>query len=87
MLTILVEGAAFVVLVAALAGLLFYLVVSHTPLGTWVSQTRNRRRIERDAERTCPVHGPHDERELVRLPSGDRICPECFKEVVDGRLD
>lgn len=87
MLTILIEGAAFIALVAALAGLLGYLLYVHTPLGTWMSQGRNRKRIEEVAERTCPVHGVHEERDLVRLPSGDRICPECFKEVVDGRID
>ena len=87
MMPILVEGAAFVVLIVALAGLLVYLLLAQTSLGIRVTQIRNRKRIESDAERTCPVHGPHDERDLVRLPSGDRICPDCFKEVIDGRVD
>jgi hypothetical protein len=30
----------------------------------------------------CPIHGMRREEELVRLPSGSRICPACYKEAL-----
>jgi hypothetical protein len=87
MLAIIVESSLFVVLVAAIAALFLFVLLSFTPLGVRLRQTWNRRRIERAAELVCPVHGPHDERELVRLASGERICPDCFTEAVHGKLD
>jgi hypothetical protein len=84
MAEIVLEGAAFVVLVAAVAGLLLFVAVTFTPLGVRLRQSRNRRLIEGAAERTCPIHGPHAPEDMVRLPNGERICPECFKEVVHG---
>lgn len=84
MYTIILEGVLFVALVAT-GGALFLIVVREfTPLGTRYRQTRNRRRLEREAELTCPIHGRHEERDLVRLPNGDRLCPECFKETANG---
>lgn len=87
MLPIIVESVLFVALVATAAALFAVVVLYFTPLGLRIRQTRNRRRIERAAERVCPVHGPHEEHELVRLASGERICPDCFKEAVHGRFD
>jgi len=84
---ILIEGVLFVALVATVATLLSLVVLHFTPLGVRLRQTRNRRQIERAAEQSCPVHGPHDERDMVRLPSGERICPECFREAVNGQQD
>jgi hypothetical protein len=84
MVDIVVEGALFVALVAAAVALIVYAVVHFTPLGLRIRQARNRRLIEHAAERTCPVHGPHAAADLVLLPSGERICPECFQEVVHG---
>jgi hypothetical protein len=84
---ILAEGVLFVALIATVAALLVFVVLHVTPLGIRLRQTRNRRRIERAAERACPVHGPHEEHELVRLASGERICPDCFQEAMNGKLD
>ena len=81
---ILLEGVLFVALVATVAALLVLVALRYTPVGLWLVQTRNRKAIERAAERRCPIHGDHDERELVRLPSGERICPQCFEEIVHG---
>ena len=87
MFVIIVEGVLFVALVAT-AGALLVLGVWHlTPVGRRLQQSANRRRIERAAELVCPIHGPHRERELVRLQSGERMCPECFKETVHGNHD
>jgi hypothetical protein len=80
MVTILIEGALFIALVAVAVALVAYGVAEVTPLGRWVRQTLNRRRIERRAALTCPVHGYHPERDLVRLPDGTAICPECYAE-------
>jgi hypothetical protein len=80
MVTIILEGVLFIALVAVLVALVAYGAVSFTPLGTWIRQTANRRRVEREAALTCPVHGYHPERDLVRLPGGTPTCPECYAE-------
>lgn len=85
--TIILEGVLFVALIATVAVLLSIVLLYFTPLGVRLRQTKNRRQIERAAELACPVHGPHDARELVRLSSGEQICPDCFKEAVDGKHD
>ena len=84
MVEIVVEGVLFIALVATVVLLAVYAVFAFTPLGLRLRQARNRILIERAAERTCPVHGPHAAADMVLLPSGERICPECFKEVVNG---
>ena len=87
MITIILEGVLFVALVAAVGALSWHLVLNHTPLGLRLRQTQNRKRIERAAELGCSIHGFHAEEDLVRLPNGERICPDCFREVVDGKHD
>ena len=82
MVGILIEGVLFVATIAAIAALFFCVLKAYTPLGMRLRQTENRKRIEREAESVCPIHGPHQEAELVRLASGDRICPDCFREAV-----
>jgi hypothetical protein len=84
MLEIVAEGALFVMVLAAAFALLAFFVLRATPLGLRVRQTRNRLLIEQAANRVCPVHGPHEAAEMVLLRGGDRICPECFKEAVNG---
>jgi hypothetical protein len=79
---IIVEGVLFVALLATVAALLFFAVVRWTPLGLRLRQDANRRRLEQAQELDCPIHGPQREEEMVRLPSGSRICPACFKEAL-----
>jgi hypothetical protein len=81
---IIVEGVLFVALLAALTALFTWMLHNFTPLGTRRRQVQNRKQIERAAARVCPVHGAHEEHELVLLPSGERICPKCYEEVVNG---
>jgi hypothetical protein len=81
---IIVEGVLFVALVATGGALLYYLLLNFTPLGVRHRQTRNRKRIERSAGLVCHSHGPHREDQLVRLANGERVCPDCFKEIVHG---
>jgi hypothetical protein len=81
---IILEGVLFVALVAAV-GTLFYLVVLYfTPVGVRLRQTRNRRRIDRAADLVCPIHGPRAATDLVRLASGETLCPDCYKEIAHG---
>ena len=82
MLAIVMEGVLFVALAAACGTLLFFVVMSTTPIGRRWREVRNRKRIELEAALHCPVHGQLKDEEMVRLPSGDRVCPHCFKETV-----
>jgi hypothetical protein len=81
---IIIEGVLFVALVATGAALLYLVVVYYTPAGVRLRQARNRRRIERAAELVCPIHGARAESDLVRLASGDLLCPDCYKETFNG---
>ena len=79
---IILEGVLFVASSAAMAALFVWLILRYTPLGVRLRQAQNRARIEAAADRRCSVHGAHEEHEMVRLPSGARICPECYEEVL-----
>jgi hypothetical protein len=81
---IIVEGVLFVALIAAGGTLLYWIVILFTPAGIRIRQIQNRRRIDRAAELTCPIHGPHADHHLARLANGSRVCPECYKETFDA---
>jgi hypothetical protein len=81
---IIIEGVLFVALVAAGGALLYWVIIYFTPAGVWFRQTQNRKRIERAAELVCSIHGRRSEDQLVRLASGERVCPDCYKEIVNG---
>jgi hypothetical protein len=81
---IIIEGVLFAAFIAAMAALFMWGIQHFTPLGTSLRQMQNRKQIERAASRTCSIHGAHEEDEMVRLPNGERICPECYMEVVNG---
>jgi len=83
---IIIEGVLFVVLVCVAIALVVFVVRYYTGAGRALEQTRNRKAIDRVANLTCAVHGEHDEREMVRLESGEVMCPECYREAVDGRV-
>lgn len=87
MVEIILEGVLFVALVATVAALFYWAVLYYTPLGQRVRETRNRQRIDRAADLTCPIHGSYAEGDLVRLPTGERMCPACYKETMYGKLD
>ena len=82
MIGIIVEGVLFVALLTTVATLLFLALTRWTPLGLRLRQDANRRRLEQAAELECPIHGAQREEEMVRLPSGSRICPSCYKEAL-----
>ncbi len=82
MVGIIVESLLFLVLLAAAGTLVVTALVRFTPLGRRLAQARNRERIEDVTGRTCPVHGYHEAHDLVRLPTGDLICPQCYAEAM-----
>jgi hypothetical protein len=84
MRVIIMEGVLFVALIAAGGALLYWLILYFTPMGVRLRQTSNRKRIERAAETVCSVHGPLAEDQLVRLASGEQVCPDCYKEIVNA---
>jgi hypothetical protein len=79
---IIVEGVLFVALIAAGGALLYWILIMLTPAGTRIRQIRNRRSLDRAAELECPIHGPKTEQQLVRLASGERVCPDCYRETL-----
>ena len=87
MISILLEGLLFVASIATVAALVFFVARSSTSLGLRAQQNKNRQAIERELDLVCPIHGEHTEDQLVRLDSGERICPECFREAMKGIVD
>ncbi len=83
---IIIEGVLFVALLAVAAVLVVTVVRYYTAAGRALEQTRNRKQIDRAVNLTCAVHGPHEERDLVRLESGEVMCPECYREAIDGSV-
>jgi len=84
MTEIIVEGVLFVALLATVGALFYFVLLQFTPVGLRVRQARNRRQLDRAAELVCPIHGPRTSNELVRLASGEVLCPECYKETLNG---
>ena len=84
MTAIIIEGVLFVALIAAVGTLFYLILVGFTPVGVRLRQARNRRQLDRAAALVCPIHGPRTSNELVRLASGETLCPECYKETLNG---
>jgi len=82
---IIIEGVLFAVMVCVAVALVVFVVRYYTGAGRALEQTRNRKIIDRAVNLTCAVHGEHDEHQMVRLESGEVMCPECYREAVDGR--
>jgi hypothetical protein len=78
---ILLESALFIALVVVV-GAFVVKALGLTPAGLRLKQAANRKRIERQAALTCPIHGLQREEEMVRLPTGEPLCPQCYKEAV-----
>jgi hypothetical protein len=85
MSAIIVEGVLFVALLAVAATLAVFVVRYHTAAGRALEQSKNRKQIERAVNLTCELQGAHDERAIVRLESDEVMCPECYREAIDGR--
>jgi hypothetical protein len=87
MSAIIVEGVLFVAFIATAGALVLWGLWRVTPLGRVVGQIQNRRRIERAADLTCPIHGMQADAAMVRLSDGTRVCPVCYQETINGKLD
>jgi hypothetical protein len=83
---IIIEGVLFVALLCVAVTLAVFVVRYYTAAGRTLDQTRNRKQIDRAANLTCAIHGRHDERQMVRLESGEVMCPECYREAIDGHV-
>jgi len=83
---IMLESALFIALLAVV-GALFVTALGFTPFGRRIRQTANRKRLDRQADLTCPVHGLQREEDLVRLPTGEPLCPHCYTEAVHGHTN
>jgi hypothetical protein len=81
---IIIEGVLFVALLCVAVTLVVFVVRHYTAAGRMIEQTRNRKEIERVVNLTCAIHGSHEEREMVRLESGEVMCPQCYRDVIDG---
>ncbi len=79
---IIMEGVLFVALLATGGALLYWVLLTFTPVGVRVRQVRNRKRLDRAAELECPIHGLKTEGQLVRLASGEQVCPDCYTETL-----
>ncbi len=79
---IIVEGVLFVAMLAAGGALLYWVLLMFTPAGNRIRQIRNRKRLDRAAELDCPIHGLKTEAQLVRLASGEQVCPDCYRETL-----
>jgi hypothetical protein len=82
MVAILIEGVLFVALIATAAALLYIVIAWFTPTGVRLRQRSNRRRLERAAGLVCRVHGPRAAEDMVLLPDGQRVCPDCYQEIL-----
>jgi hypothetical protein len=81
---IIVEGVLFAALLAAGGALLYWVLMAFTPAGVRFRQIQNRKRLDRAAELECPIHGPKTAQQMVRLASGERVCPDCYRETFDA---
>ena len=86
MSAIIEEGVLFLVLLAVAVALVVFVVRYYTAAGRALEQSRNRKQIDRTLSLTCERHGAHDERAMVRLESGEVMCPECYREAMEGRV-
>ena len=86
MTAIMLESVLFIALLAVV-GTLFVSALGFTPFGRRFRQSANRKRIDRQADLTCPIHGLQRVEDLVRLPTGEPLCSHCYKEALHGHID
>jgi hypothetical protein len=87
MAAIIIEWVLFAALIVTGVVLVKLVVEHYTPLGRRLRQGQNRKRIDRLVDRRCPTHGLQREEDLVRLESGEVICPVCYREALETGLE
>ncbi len=83
MLAILLEIVLFVATLVAAAVAVFTLAWHRSQAGLQWRQVRNRHAAERRASQQCAIHGRQAPERLVRLKSGETVCPQCFEEAMN----
>lgn len=83
---IIIEGVMFVALLVVAVTLAVFVMRHYTGPGRLREQSRNRKEIDRAVSLTCPLHGAHEERAMVRLESGEVMCPDCYREAIEGQV-
>ena len=83
---IIIEGVMFVALLVVAVTLVVFAVRHYTAPGRVLEQSRNPKHIHRVVTLRCARLGAHEEREMVRLESGEVMCPECYREAIDGHV-
>lgn len=83
MLAILLEIVVFVASLGAVAVAVCRLAWRRSPTGLQWRQVRNRHAAERRASQQCAIHGRQAPERLVRLKSGETVCPQCFEEAMN----
>lgn len=86
MSVIILEGVLFLALLGVATTIVVYVVRHYTAAGRVIDQTRNRKQIEQAVNLTCDIHGRHEEREMVRLESGETMCPQCYRAAIAGEM-
>ena len=80
---VIILEALYLLAILGAVGTLAFILFSSTPAGVRWRQERNRRAAERRSPGLdCPIHGAIAESALVRLPTGERMCPRCYKETL-----
>ena len=82
MLDKVMEAVLYLALFAACGAVLVFGIITLTPGGRRWRESLDRRRAMADGGGHCAVHGSLREEEMMRLASGERICPHCFRESV-----
>lgn len=79
---VIILEALYLLAIVGAVGVLAFAVFSFTPAGLRWRQDRNRKAADRRTGLTCPIHGEIAEADLIRLPTGERMCPQCYKETL-----
>ena len=74
------EAVLYLALFAACGALVTFVVLTTTPRGRrWRERLDRRRGIDEEGSH-CTVHGTVRDEDMMRLATGERICPHCFRE-------
>ncbi len=80
LLDTIMEAVLYLALFAACGALVVFVVLTATPGGRQWRENLDGRRGIAEGGCHCVVHGTLREEEMMRLATGERICPQCFRE-------
>ncbi len=82
---VIILEAVYLIAITGAVGVLLVALFAWSPLGLKWRQDRNRRAAERASlgdGLSCERHGPIAAGDLVRLPTGETMCPRCYQETL-----